>query len=378
MRETNVFFHWKSPAVCRRYRTGVSLHSHTLHSHESLDFLTKICDRLPYVCRAVREYKDAYFARNGRHIDLSRGYWTPPLCARQAWNVEKSQLEDILGLDALVSLSDHDNIEASSKLRVADTSSDIPVSVEWTVPYRGTFFHLGIHNLPKFDAPAWMTAMREFTRQPKEDVLSGIMDALSALPGTLIVFNHPMWDEKGVGGALHWSLVTAFLKRHGSFVHALELNGLRPWKENQQNASLAKAYGLPVISGGDRHAREPNTCVNLTNAATFAEFVEEVRRDRWSDVLFLPQYRENFKLRIIQNMCEVLRADPDHSLGWRRWSDRIFYVCDDGERRSLGELWGQKTPGIVNHFVGLMRLVEEGWLRSALRIALPQREEPAI
>jgi hypothetical protein len=158
----------------------------------------------------------------------------------------------------------------------------------------------------------------------------------------------------------------------------MELNGLRPWRENESVLEFAKHWERPVISGGDRHAREPNANVNLTNAATFPEFVAEIREDGWSDVLFLPQYRENFKLRIMQNMCEVLRRDPDHSLGWRMWSDRIFYLCDDEIERSLNLAWGEKVPGVVNNFVGLMSLLEDGWMRSALRVALPRKEEPAL
>jgi hypothetical protein len=142
--------------------------------------------------------------------------------------------------------------------------------------------------------------------------------------------------------------------------------------------SLAKACEVPLISGGDRHAREPNACVNLTNAATFSEFVDEIRHDRWSDILFMPHYRENFKVRIIQNMCEVLREDRSHSLGWEKWSDRIFYLCDDGQERSLNTLFADKVPAVIDHFISLMSLVEAGWLRSALRFALPRKEEPAL
>ena len=32
--------------------------------------------------------------------------------------------------------------------------------------------------------------------------------------------------------------------------------------------------------------REPNACINLTNAATFSEFAEEVRSDGWSDLQY--------------------------------------------------------------------------------------------
>jgi hypothetical protein len=378
VKDSRLFFHWKTDTVCRRYSTGASIHSHTLHSRESLDFLTGICAKIPVVAQKIDEYKAGYFQRNGRHIDLKRAWWTPPLSPKQAWLTEKYQIEDVLGLNALVSLSDHDNIEAGTMLSVSEPGKGIPISVEWTVPFRETYFHIGVHNLPTFEAPAWMDRLKAFTSNPVEDSLAAIFDALHANPSTLLVFNHPMWDEKPIGAGLHRSLVAEFWEGYGQFLHAMELNGLRPWVENDSVAALARACGVPLISGGDRHAREPNACINLTNATTFSEFIDEIRNDRWSDILFMPHYRENFKVRIIQNMCEVLREDHEHSLGWGKWSDRIFYLCDDGKERSLNTLFADQVPAVIDYFIGLMSLVQEGWLRSALRFALPRKEEPAL
>ncbi len=206
--------------------------------------------------------------------------------------------------------------------------------------------------------------MRAFTANPSERLLPDLLTWFGRNPGTLVILNHPMWDEKGIGAGRHWSLLREFLRLFGGLIHALELNGLRPWKENQNVMTVAASVKLPVISGGDRHAREPNACINLTNAATFAEFADEVRSDGWSDVLFLPQYQEKFKLRMIRSMCEVMREDPEHELGWTKWSDRVFYLCDDGTARSLSELWATKIPAVVNQFVALMGLVRLG-LRSS-------------
>jgi hypothetical protein len=47
--------------------------------------------------------------------------------------------------------------------------------------------------------------------------------------------------------------------------------------------------------------------------ATFGEFAEEVRRDGWSDVLFMPQYRDSLRFRILENLCDILADDPDHA-----------------------------------------------------------------
>jgi hypothetical protein len=135
---------------------------------------------------------------------------------------------------------------------------------------------------------------------------------------------------------------------------------------------------MPLISGGDRHGREPNACLNLTNAATFSQFVDEVRRDRWSDIVFMPQYKDSLKMRILENMVGILKDDPDHAMGWVRWSDRVFYRTDEGSIKSLAELWNGNFPDVVNRFVSLMSLLNHPGIRSAVRLALNETEEFAL
>jgi len=65
-----------------------------------------------------------------------------------AFDLERRQIEDKLQIPGLVSLTDHDDIQAPMLLRTVAASRHIPVSVEWTVPFGATAFHLGIHNLP--------------------------------------------------------------------------------------------------------------------------------------------------------------------------------------------------------------------------------------
>ena len=118
---------------------------------------------------------------------------------------------------------------------------------------------------------------------------------------------------------------------------------------------LAAARRLPVVAGGDRHGFEPNAIVNLTQAATIEEFIEDVRIHGASDVLFLPPMKESRRVRILHTICDIVRDNPEHELGWRRWSDRFFYQCDSGAVRSLSELWSTgKEPAIIRNFVGLM------------------------
>ena len=68
-------------------------------------------------------------------------------------------------------------------------------------------------------------------------------------------------------------------------------------------------------------------------------------------------------------MCDILEDDPSHGLGWIKWSDRVFYVTDEGIVKTLTEFWGPRVPGVVNQFVALMRIAKHRRVRSALRVA---------
>jgi hypothetical protein len=379
MKESQVHFHWADKVFHRRFATGVSLHSHTLHSRESMTFVAHATKNTPLLSGAIRKQKAKYRKLKGREVDLARAWWTPPLSGLQAFHLEKSQIELTLGNEALISITDHDNIDAGLHLSLLDEARCAPISVEWTVPYRATFFHLGIHNLPPQKANGLMREMAAITAgPPSEPAIAAMLDRLQSVADVLIVFNHPLWDENNIGGAAHLSHVESFLGQFGEFIHALELNGLRPWQENKAVMQLGTATAFPLISGGDRHGREPNACLNLTNAATFSEFAEEIRRDGWSDVLFMPQYREPFRLRILQNIYDIIEADPHHSLGWTRWSDRSFYLTDEGTVKSLAELWGDRVPAVVNQFVRCMAVARHRRVISALRLALNEKKEFAL
>jgi hypothetical protein len=373
---STIHLQWKNAAAAGRFRTGVSLHSHTLHSRESLDFIYHAATRAPVLSAVIRHGAGVYRKRHGAALDLTRGWWTPPLGPHDAWLLEKSQIE-VLDRNAIVSLTDHDNIEAPVSLQVLDECRGVPISVEWTVPFGPTFFHLGVHNLPASRARALWTEMEGYRQKPDAARLGEILTALASMDQVLIVFNHPLWDEQGIGQAAHRDAALEFLRRFRPSLHALELNGLRPWKENRDVIALARAQQKPVISGGDRHAIEPNALLNLTNAETFAEFAQEVR-DGWSSVFVLRHYREPYALRIFHNMIDVLRTYDRHVNGWTLWSDRVFYLWHDGQARSLTTLFGERTPGAVRLFVGAMQFAAAPRMRRLLRGAFAAPEEVTL
>jgi hypothetical protein len=368
--------HFESHPSIRRFRTGVSLHGHTLHSRETLDFIYKFAKMLPPMQFALEKGQQRYHAAHQKPLDLRRAWWTPPSAPLDAWKLETKHIHDLLDLNAMVSLTDHDSIDAPANLRILDACRGIPISLEWTVPFENTFFHLGVHNLPAGQARDRMRQLEEFTSHPRQARLPDLLDSLAEDPATLIVFNHPYWDERGIGEDAHRAAAHRFITVHRAWLHAFELNGLRTWKENRAVFALSSRFALPLISGGDRHALEANTILNLTRASTFEEFVEEIRKGE-SHVLITEQYKEPFALRILQNIEEILGDLPNHALGWRRWSDRTFYQHENGDIRSLTESWGDREPLAVTIFVRGFQLLRHPSLKQACRFGR-RREEVVL
>jgi hypothetical protein len=101
---------------------------------------------------ALRRAETRYLSEKlRRSAYLGRGCWTPPLALLDAYSLEAGLIRS-LGLNPLVVLTDHDDLEAPMSLRAVNARRTVPVSVEWTVPTGGTFVHLGVHNLPPLKA----------------------------------------------------------------------------------------------------------------------------------------------------------------------------------------------------------------------------------
>ena len=364
---------WSPEKAWIGYRTGVSLHSHTSLSKESLDILIEHGARNPVVSWLVEREQQRCARRHGKRIDFGRAYWTSPVTPHEAFSLECRQIEKDLGLHPLVSLTDHDEIEANRLLQLIDGGHEIPISVEWTVPFENTFFHFGVHNLPKNDAAALHRAMQAHRKSPASWELVGLLQHLVSNPGVVVILNHPLWDEAGIGIANHEALLSRLLQRTKGLVHALELNGLRPWTENRKVVRIAESCGIPAVSGGDRHGFEPNALVNVSNAASFCEFAEQIRAGH-SYVLLMPQYRENRKLRCLQTAWDMIREHPQHAFGQVTCFDRSYFIRENGEAVALSSLFTDGTPPTIARVLRAFRFLECPQLRPALRVALSDRE----
>ena len=324
-------------------KTGVSLHCHTEHSKEMLDFIPHYADKLPIVSYFWKKEREKYLKREGKGIDFSTAYWSPPLTAHDVYNIETEQINGA-GLEAIASLSDHDSIDANLKVCEKVHNDQAPISLEWTVPFDYGFFHVGVHNLPEDRAEEITETLLEYTfneEEPSIDKLNQLFTMLNEIPEVLVVLNHPIWDIELVGQERHNILLKNFLKEHGRHIHALEINGFRSWSENKAVIEMAEALDFPIVTGGDRHGCKPNTVINLTNSKTFSEFTEEIRVDKRSEVVLMPEYRLPLHSRQLQSFSEILSLYPEFPEGRQRWFDRIYFDIGDGK--------------------GLVRLSDHGW-----------------
>ncbi len=332
--------------VVESFTSGVSLHGHTRHSQESLGFVANILERRSSSRQWYENQRAECRRITGINLDLSRAYWTPPLCERLAYDVERRQIGE-LGLRPMVSLSDHDTIEACTLLRSDPGCGDPPISTEWTVPFGEAVFHFGIHHLPPAQASSLMEAMREATATADETKIFELFAAFNRMPGVLVVFNHPLWNFYKIP-AEHFNFeVRRFLSAANKYVHAFELNGMRSHQENRKVLQLAVDWDQVLISGGDRHGCEPNAWLNLTNASDFPEFVEEIRLARQSTVVIMPQYAAPLSWRLYQTFTHAIADYPGHPEGRRRWDERTFHPGRDGEIAPMKQLWHNDAPGFL-------------------------------
>ncbi len=369
--ERRVSYLWKEPRAAAGYKSAVSLHGHTNHSKEGLYFISDYAkDVAPLRWALAREERRAK-RKGGVRVDFANSYWVPPLSARTAYELETRQIADSLHLASMVSLTDHETIDGAMLLKMLPESAHIPVSLEWSVPHNGTELHLGVHNLPPKSAPAIVKDLNDYTARPSCAMLHELLIKLHKMREVLIVLNHPMWDLCRVGERHHRQAASNFMAIFGQYIHAFELGGLRSWDENQRVVDMAAGWNQPVISGGDRHGYEPNACVNLTKAATFEEFVDEIRH-RQSHVLFMPQYAEPLALRIVRVINDAVRHYPESSLG-AKWDDRVYHPDREGIARPISAIW-EKPPSYIGAVLSAFRLFESTPIQRAAQ-AFKQPEQ---
>ena len=375
LKQTRLHILKSAENLAPKAKTGVSLHCHTEHSKEMLDFVPHYAEKLPIISYFWKKERDKYLEKEGKGIDFSTAYWSPPLTAQGVYGIEKNQINNA-GLDAMVSISDHDSIDANLRINAETESS--PISLEWTVPFEYGFFHVGVHNLPKDRAVELTKTLLDYTfneANHSNEKLREMFSMLNELPGVLVILNHPLWDIEMVGKERHEVLLKDFIREHGRWIHAFEINGFRTWSENKTVIEMAEALGIPIATGGDRHGCKPNTVINLTNAETFEEFVEEIRVDKRSEVVLMPEYRYPLHSRQLQSFSEILKLYPEFPDGRQKWFDRVFFDIGDGEGlRQLSVHWKKGGPTWLRWAIWTLGVLGSPKMRPAFEVARKKRD----
>ena len=344
LKQTRLHILHEAESLTSKAKTGVSLHCHTEHSKEMLDFIPHYAGKLPIISYFWKKERDKYKKTQGKSIDFSSAYWSPPMTGQAVYKIEQDQIAKA-GLDAMVSITDHDSIAVSLAANPGLENTKAPISLEWTVPFDYGFFHVGVHNLPPERAVEITKTLLDYTfikENHSTAKLNEMFSLLNDLPGVLVILNHPIWDIEMVGIEKHEALLKEFIKTHGRWIHAFEINGFRTWSENKRVIEMAEALGIPIATGGDRHGCKPNTVINLTNASTFEEFVHEIRAEKKSEVVLMPEYEQPIHSRQLESFSEILRHYPEFDEGRRKWFERVYFDSGDGE--------------------GLRNLASHGWI----------------
>ena len=206
--------------------------------------------------------------------------------------------------------------------------------------------------------------------------LRAILAGLNEEKETLVVLNHPYWDAESIGPAQHRQTLAQFLDSFLPFLHAIELNGMRSIRENREVLALGEAIDRPVVSGGDRHGCEANAVLNVSKAESFDEFVHEIRCERHSEIVLMPQFFEPLPLRLIENAWHAL-SDAPGEFGRRHWMTRIF-IEEDGEAKALSQFTGTRFQRVIDKFRWVIGLIANPLVRPALRLPFLRYEEGGL
>ncbi|MGA7242849.1 MAG: hypothetical protein WBX19_06685, partial [Terracidiphilus sp.] len=79
MATSTVSYLWRDQKAHQGFRTGISLHSHTNQSKETLDFLANLGSEYAVIRPLLARLENRAQAKYGVRVDYAKSYWTPPM-----------------------------------------------------------------------------------------------------------------------------------------------------------------------------------------------------------------------------------------------------------------------------------------------------------
>ena len=88
MPTSTISYLWRDPGAAHSYQTGVSLHSHTNQSKETLDFVTAWGAQFPVVRPLLERFQRKSEENDRIPLNFPAAYWTPPLTPKLAYDLD--------------------------------------------------------------------------------------------------------------------------------------------------------------------------------------------------------------------------------------------------------------------------------------------------
>ena len=119
--------------------------------------------------------------------------------------------------------------------------------------------------------------------------------------------------------------VTDLLTRYGWAIHALEVNGMRRREENDRVLELARQWRKPVVGGGDSHLLVASSILCVSKAASFKEFIAEVKGGR---------------------SVPLIKNDYYAPLGWKLFLRVLYFMS---RYREIAKFHGQPVAAMLEN-----------------------------
>ncbi len=285
------------PHPDREFGYAVSLHNHSCHSVEKLAALNQVV-KLTFM-RPLSGVLQKSFGLGGvSDLNYAEITFNPPYTPEDVYQMEAAAAANWGFQGVHLAITDHDEFAGSLALLRSrpDLNGRIALSEELSLWFQGHLFHLGMSHMPESEVEETHTQIQAAARGGRYDELFEIL----AASGCLVVLNHPLvaWDPRAKTPGAETIPVTDLLSRYGWAIHALEVNGMRPREENDGVLELARHWRKPVVGGGDSHLLVPSSVLSLSRAATFKDFIAEVK-DGHAVPFVTPDYFAPLKWKLI-------------------------------------------------------------------------------
>ena len=267
------------PHPDREFGYAVSLHNHSCHSVEKLAALNQVV-KLGFM-RPLSGVLQRSFGLDGVEcLNYAEITYNPPYTPEDVYRMEAAAAAD-WGFDGVhLAITDHDEFAGNLALLRGRpdlngctngcTNGRIAIAEELSLWYQGHLFHLGLSGLPESGIDETHNRIQSAARGGRHDEL---FETLAA-SGCLVVLNHPLVAWAPGSEPIP---ITDLLTRYGWAIHALEVNGMRRREENGRVLELARHWRKPVVGGGDSHLLVASSIVTLSQAASFKDFIAEVK-----------------------------------------------------------------------------------------------------